>query len=225
MSDVARRWDAAYRRKPSAGYGAAGHHEDAELLARLFARYEVKRILDLGSGDGRHLVYFAQRGYEMCGLDCSPTALRLAESWLSREGLSAELAHGRMSALPWPDRSFDAVVCTQAIAETRRVLRPGGWLFLTVSTARPEDPVNCVQIAPHTYLLPKGHREEGVPHYCFDMETLLREFAQFDLVDPAGEMPDAGVANLHVDRHDKTCLFARRPEGPAHRYAPSRPTA
>jgi len=51
-------------------------------------------------------------------------------------GLRAELVRGRAEALPWPDATFDRVVCVNALHhfedklrfafEARRVLRPGG---------------------------------------------------------------------------------------------------
>ena len=81
-------WEAAYRKRRS---GEHKPHQDAEFLDGLFRKHQVRRILDLGCGDGRHLVYFAKRGYEMFGLDYAPTGLRLAKEWFAKEGLSAKL--------------------------------------------------------------------------------------------------------------------------------------
>lgn len=204
-------WEATYRRGE---YVMREPHEDAEYLNHLFRKYHVHRILDLGCGNGRHLAYFARQGYEMCGMDIAPTALRLAEEWLAEEGLSADLGCGDMTKIHWAEDFFDAVICVKvinhhriegirsAIKEIFRVLRPGGWLFLTVSTSRPSGPFrNGVVVEPNTYVLLSG-REKGVPHHYFDKEELLREFSQFDLVD------------LHQDGTDRACMLARKPQRP-----------
>lgn len=61
-------------------------------------------------------------------------------------GRSADLRLGDAQALEFPDESFDTVVCTlslctipdprRAVAEARRVLRPGGCSFSSTSAAR-----------------------------------------------------------------------------------------
>lgn len=61
-------WEAACRKRSSGTYGKDRPHQDAESLERFFRIHNVQWILDLGCGDGRHLVYFAKRGYEMNGI-------------------------------------------------------------------------------------------------------------------------------------------------------------
>jgi len=209
MSSEAAGWEAAYRKR---AYAKREPHEDIDSLDQTFRKEGVRRILDLGCGDGRHLVYFARRGYEMCGLDSAPTAVSLADEWLAKEGLSAQLVSGDMSAIPWPDAFFDAVICVQTINHQLmasvertisgiwRVLCPGGWLFLTVSTDRPTGPVtNGREVEPNTYVLLSGH-EKGVPHHFFDMEELLELLVAFEIVDQ------------HKDTRDYTCSLARKPK-------------
>ena len=40
-------------------------HKDLPQIVEVFKRKKVKKILDLGSGSGRHLVYLAKHGFEM----------------------------------------------------------------------------------------------------------------------------------------------------------------
>jgi len=211
MEDEVTGWEVAYRKRPTGGREIP--HEDAESIHQLFQKHRVRRILDLGCGDGRHLVNFGKLGYEMYGLDYAPTAISLAGEWLAKEGLSAKLVCTDMSTIPWSEGFFDAVICVavinhhllegirRTISEIYRVLRPGGWLFLTVGTSRPANPTadgNWVEVELNTYVRLEGH-EKGVPHHFFNMEELLKEFSQFDIVD------------LHQDRRNKTCMLARRP--------------
>jgi len=92
-------WELIYR--STSTYDRATPHEDAENLHRLFQENGVRRILDLGCGDGRHLHFFSELGYEIFGLDYAPTGLRLAGEWLSSDELSAELVCADMTSLPW----------------------------------------------------------------------------------------------------------------------------
>jgi SAM-dependent methyltransferase len=120
----------------------------SELVDALKAR-GAATLLDLGCGNGRHLVYFAGKGFAVSGLDSSPEGLRLARAWLESKRLVADLRFGSMTdLLPFDSASFDAVVAVQIIhharvaqirslvAEIDRVLRPGGLVFVTVPMLR-----------------------------------------------------------------------------------------
>ncbi len=211
-------WEAAYRARPSFGYMTDDHHEDCEALQRIFHHSGVRRILDLGCGDGRHLVYFAQFGYHMYGQDIAPTAVELARSWLVRESLSADLAAGDMTSILWPESTFDAMLCVQVInhhrirkirrtiEEIRRSLRNGGFLFLTISInppLRPDAP-RAIEVEPHTWVPTEGH-EKGVPHHEFTMAELLHEFRRFSIREDL--MP------IHKDTNEYTCVLFQKAGG------------
>ncbi|MDE2487052.1 MAG: class I SAM-dependent methyltransferase [Alphaproteobacteria bacterium] len=95
------------------------------------------RVLELGIGMGLNLRYYdPARVKEVMGVDPSPE-LRLAAQAAEREpGLKVRIDEGTAEALPFEDKSFDTVVCTftlcsvctppLALAEARRVLKPGG---------------------------------------------------------------------------------------------------
>src|SRR5262249_6616245 len=90
-------WAREYARTPERYiWGKAPSGFAREIADRLSAG---SRVLDLGCGEGRDSVYFAERGFEVTGLDVSPEALakgrRLAEErkvqvqWLCRSMLDA----------------------------------------------------------------------------------------------------------------------------------------
>lgn len=97
-----------------------------------------KRVLDLCCGHGAGTTALLAVGAEVTGLDFSPAMLRAARS---RAG-AAEFVEGDAQAMPFPDASFEAVVCSfgimhipdqpKALREVHRVLRPGGILVMTV---------------------------------------------------------------------------------------------
>src|SRR6266496_227418 len=81
-------------------------------------------------------------------------------------GRTVDLREGDAHALEFPDGSFDTVVCTfslcgipderQAVAEMRRVLRPGGLLLLADHVATSAWPVRAVQWLLELVTVPLG---------------------------------------------------------------------
>ena len=102
------------------------------------------RLLDVASGPGFIAAAALARGAVATALDFSPAMI--AEAARRHPGLVVQ--EGDASALPFPDASFDAVVMNfgmlhlarpdEAIAEARRVLRPGGRYAFTVWAAPTE---------------------------------------------------------------------------------------
>jgi SAM-dependent methyltransferase len=96
------------------------------------------RLLDVGCGPGGAAALAAERGARVAGLDVSPDRIEVARQRVP-EG---DFRVGDMETLPWPDGSFDAVTGFNAfqfarnpvitLAETRRVLAPGGKLGMVI---------------------------------------------------------------------------------------------
>ncbi|MCR4404557.1 MAG: class I SAM-dependent methyltransferase [Candidatus Acetothermia bacterium] len=154
-----------------------------------------RRVLDLGCGTGRHLVYLAREGFEVCGIDISPTGLELARRWLEEEGLKAELKQSDMTAIPYPDGSFDGAISIhviyhgtleqmrKALAEIHRTLRPGGLALLTFQSKRSYRYGRGREIEPDTFI-PDIGEDRDIPHHFSDREELeevLRAFSILEL--------------------------------------------
>jgi SAM-dependent methyltransferase len=120
-------------------------------LARLIERYDepgATRVLDLGCAGGRNTVLLAERGFDVWAVDASRAMVeRTRERVAHVLGAAAareRVRPGRMDDLStFADASFDLVVALGvhhgatsrrewelAIAETARVLRPGGRLLV-----------------------------------------------------------------------------------------------
>jgi ubiquinone/menaquinone biosynthesis C-methylase UbiE len=95
--------------------------------------------LEVAIGTGRNLAHYPQ-GVQVTGIDLSPSMLDIARERANELGVEVELLEGDAESLPFPDASFDTVVCTlslctipdhaRAIAEMTRVLKPGGTVLL-----------------------------------------------------------------------------------------------
>jgi SAM-dependent methyltransferase len=99
-----------------------------------------RRILDAGCGAGPLSAALRDRGAIMTGFDASAGMVELARR---RLGAGADLRVADLAdPLPFPDDAFDDVVASlvlhylkdwgPALAELRRVLRPGGRLLVSV---------------------------------------------------------------------------------------------
>ncbi len=93
------------------------------------------RVLELGCGTGRLLAQRLEVGPAV-GMDMAMPMLRRAHRRLGQHGGGAPILAADAGRLPFPDESFDAVISTgvltampdvrSALAEVRRVIRPGG---------------------------------------------------------------------------------------------------
>lgn len=111
-------------------------------------------VLEIAIGTGRNLAFYAA-DVRLTGIDLSPAMLELARQRGAALGRAVDLRLGDAQALPFDDASFDAVVSTlalctipdpgRAVAEARRVLRPGGRIVLLDHVRSPSRAVRLVQ--------------------------------------------------------------------------------
>lgn len=95
--------------------------------------------LEIAIGTGRNLPFYPS-GVRLTGIDLSPAMLEIARQRSRALGRAVDLQIGDAQSLAFPEGRFDTVVCTlslccipddrKAVAEMKRVLRPGGQLVL-----------------------------------------------------------------------------------------------
>lgn len=84
--------------------------EPPEVLVDLVESRRVKpcKALDLGCGAGNYAVYLASRGFDVMGVDISPTAIGMAEENARKRGLSCRfIAADVLGDLREVDGTFD----------------------------------------------------------------------------------------------------------------------
>ena len=115
------------------GQNLAEFERDAERIA---ARLKPgARILEVAPGPGYLSIALARQGFGVTGLDISRSFVRIAAENAGAAGVDATFRHGNAADIPYPDNSFDFIVCRAAfknfadpvgaLREMRRVAKPG----------------------------------------------------------------------------------------------------
>ncbi|MEM4575942.1 MAG: class I SAM-dependent methyltransferase [Candidatus Nezhaarchaeales archaeon] len=110
-------------------------------IVHLLGEISNKTLLDIGCGNGRHLVELAKGASIAVGIDLSKKLIKIAKTRISRLGVThkAMLVLGDMLFMPFRPESFDSIACIAvmhhvptknlrqlAVSEIARVLRSGG---------------------------------------------------------------------------------------------------
>lgn len=168
----------------------------------------VRRVLDVGTGVGRHALAYARAGFDVVATDASATGLDELIRSAETEGLKIDTRLAAFTALPLEAASIDHVlawnvlyhgdgdVVAAALAECRRVVRPDGTLQLTMLSKRHRAFGIGREIRPDTFVDETSTGDKHHPHFYVDAVGLTRVLSEagFDalsLVDvdhePGGE--------------------------------------
>lgn len=130
------------------------------------------KILDAGCGEGRNTIYFLKEGYQIFGVDRDPVAIKMARIQAQTIRQDYDI-HRFQTALvedmPFHKEAIDAIVSSavlhfardtahfnQMIDEMMRILKPGGLLFLRMTTGFGGILQESTSRGEGLYLLPDG---------------------------------------------------------------------
>ena len=180
-------------------YYLRGRFASAELRALHF--------LEMGCGAGPNLIWLAQKGIMVSGIDISPTALQLARKNLEQAGcghLIRNFLESSVTHIPLPDETFDGILeaCVfqhldkpnrkAAFGEVKRLLKPGGvfvgYMLDVGHTVFQEKQARQLKDDPGTLILSDSGSKLyltniGLSHF-YRKEELHDVLSGFSLVDP-----------------------------------------
>ena len=102
------------------------------------------KVLDLGCGIGRHVIYCEEMGLDAYGIDLSEEAINFARTWLTNKGIenpAGKILQADIRHLPFPDSFFNYAVshgvldsmhfevAQDSVSELARTLISGGLFY------------------------------------------------------------------------------------------------
>ena len=120
--------------------GRSGGDFVKDVIDEMWPGFAPRRILELGCGTGRNTPSYKKLypDAEVVAVDCAPGLLRFAHAYAEAQGTAIDFIQMDITALDFPDQSFDLVAShivghetthsglPKMIAESYRVLAPGG---------------------------------------------------------------------------------------------------
>jgi SAM-dependent methyltransferase len=173
------------------------------------------RILDVGCGSGRNLVYLLKEGYEVHAVDSDQRAIEAVRRLAAKLAPTISLDNFRLEPIEemsFPNGFADFVISSAVLhfardddhfqtmlRETWRVLKPGGLLFCRLASS----------IGMEHQIKPLGQRRfllpDGSERYLVD-EPLLRNLAE----DLGGQLADPLKTTIVQDQRCMTTWVLRK---------------
>ncbi len=189
---VSKAWE--WSREPSAVWLTPS--EESHALSHRWKERGFETLLDLGCGLGRHAVFFAKKGFRVSAFDLSEEGTGHLREWAAGEGLDIAVRTADMLHMPYPDGAFDCVWAYHVVSHTdtaglktvlseiRRVLRPGGEVFMSLCSKDTWSfrEAGYPRLDPYTAVKTGGGPEDGVPHVYVDLDDRPGLFAEFSLL-------------------------------------------
>ena len=167
----------------------------------------ARLVLDLGSGAGRHALYFAKMGFVVAALDVSETALKTLESHSKELDLhDMIIIKHDMLMLPFRDDYFDGMISThvihhgtmseisKTINEIFRVIRKGGIGYIIALSENDFKLGQGNRLEQGTYVPTEGE-ERGIPHHLFTKEGLMNSMRAFEILSLKEDISQTEVGN------------------------------
>jgi len=200
-------WETIFKEK---GKVFSKPHKNMKDIIKLMKKENIKSVLDLGCGSGRHVVLLAKEGFDIYGIDISKEGIKLTKQHLKELKLKAKLKKASCyKKFPFEDNFFDAVISIQVIhhnyiekiryciSEIERVLKPNGIIFITVPVKKNKRRAKESKLVkPRTYI-PLDGDEKGLPHYLYNRELMKKDFKNFRILD------------MHIDIDLHYCLLGK----------------
>lgn len=179
----------------------------------------LTRVLDLGCGAGRNLVYFLQQGYEVFGIDQDADQIDRVRALATNLCPGSDEQHfqvGEIDGLPFPAHSFDLVIANAVlhfardashfeamIHEAWRVLRPGGIFFARLASN--------IGISDRIQHIGNGRFQlpDGTERYLVDQRMILNFTRDLD-----GELLDPVKTTIVQDMRSMTTWVVKKKKDP-----------
>ena len=151
-------------------------------------------LLDLGTGLGRHAIYFSKQGFNVTATDISDYAVQYLKTWAAKENLLINAEVGDMLSLHYSNQSFDCIFAyhvishtdsigmKKTIAEIERVLKPNGEVYLSFCSKESTEFIeNRSNKLDKNTLISRDELEKGIPHFYAGLNDIKELLANFKI--------------------------------------------
>lgn len=121
-----------------------------EFMQSVRRKNSVDRVLDIGCGEGRHTILFAQSGYTTVGIDLQPLAIQRALQFTRARKIRKDPGFlvGSVFSLPFRENAFDVLIDYGCLHHIRKpdfprylnstvpLLKPAGYFLLSCFSTR-----------------------------------------------------------------------------------------
>lgn len=188
-------WDAIYRDYKKGGEAWASLSDTIMPEFKKFLQesdFECKHVLDIGCGTGYYLAFLYENGFDVDGVDSSPTAVEMTEAVLGKDVGRVKTAD--MFEMHIDKNTYDLIISIAAIQHGLKndiqnlikkihpALVDGGKAFITFpdfeSSKKWNTFKNSKDLGGGTFV-PMSGPEEGLPHSFYTKAEIQKLFSEF----------------------------------------------
>ncbi len=160
-------WDQRYRDQPYR-YGKA----PSDFLVNSLAHLKLGTAIEFGCGEGRNIVFLAQKGFKTIGRDFSTVAIQRASELARDVGVSIDLKATSLAMFVMPVMEYDTIILID--------FKPPMTLLKTLAKGLTKNGTLLVE----TYTANELKKGAGniEPFECFQPNELLHELKQLQLL-------------------------------------------
>lgn len=163
------------------------------------------RLLDLGCGEGRDVVYFAQHGFEVVGLDSSLPGLEKTRRYAEEVGVHVETIHADIVNYELED-TYDVIFSTGTLQYLPPEMRPQR--FENYKACTSPDGINALSVFVKKPFIPPAPDGEATAH-SYRSGELMGYYWDWEILYCAEEIFDCMSSGI-PHKHAISRIVARR---------------
>jgi tellurite methyltransferase len=164
------------------------------------------KLLDLGCGEGRNAVYFAQSGFDVIGVDLSLPGLEKMQMYAREVGVQVEAVQADIADFQLQD-SYDVIFSTGTLHYLPVAARTGLFQYYKEHTA--QNGINALNVFVHKPFIPKAPDADGAAN-PFQSGELLGYYWDWEILYSTEEIFDCMSSGI-PHRHAVNRIIARPP--------------
>jgi tellurite methyltransferase len=163
------------------------------------------KLLDLGCGEGRNAVYFAQRGFEVVGLDLSLPGLEKTRRYAEEIGVHVETIHADIVSYELED-TYDVIFSTGTLHYLPPEVR--SQRFQNYKARTSPNGINALSVFVEKPFIPRAPDAETTA-YLYRSGELMGYYWDWEILYCVEEIFDC-MSNGIPHKHAITRIIARR---------------